>query len=225
MATMQPPDVFSRAPSPAPSQLHSYDNTAAATGNNTPSLSSSSVTSSASMKQVKNKLNSLPPRSLSEKFLESMVTLSALANANKDGRFPSTESENSFIETLSELPIFKSIPDYIKAAPVARNAAAAKAERDAKEADAAKEAEAAKAAASTPAGLAARFKREQAVKNAVDKAEALAKAATEAIQAADAVDPADHDRKAAAEAAASAASAAADDAWDAADAAKAAAAG
>ena len=131
----------------------------------TPSLSSGSVTSSASMEQVRNKLKSLPPRSLSDNLLKSMVTLSALANADKDGLFPSSKSQSSFIETLSKLPIFESVKVYIEAAPVARNAAAAKAERDA-EAKREAAADAAADKAQADAGPKARFKRKQAANQA-----------------------------------------------------------
>ena len=172
------PKVFSRAPS----QPHSYDATAAATGSATPRghanfsplNSDSTVSTLKTLQTAAREARKLPPKQLSKKFLESMVLLSALANADKDGLFPSRESQSSFIKTLSELPIFNSIPDYIKEAPVARNAAAAKAERDAEAkreaaadaaaaAAAAKEAEAAAKASTT--STAAQFNSEIAANN------------------------------------------------------------
>jgi flagellar biosynthesis/type III secretory pathway protein FliH len=87
------------------------------------------------------------PKQLSENLLKSIVTLSAFANADKDGKIP---EPNSFVKTLSALHIFDSVEAFIKAAPDARNkaveakeaaaaaaaAAAAKAEADAAKAEA-----------------------------------------------------------------------------------------
>jgi hypothetical protein len=159
--------------------------------------SSSSTLEKAAKRAVK-----LPPKQLSKNLLESIVTLSARANADMDGKI--TEPD-SFVTTLSALHIFESVKEYIKQAPAAAAAAAE---------DAAKEAEAALAA--TPANI-AKDKRVQEAKDAKDKAEALNKALTKAIQVAAAVEPTDLDGKAAADAAVEAARAAADNAWDASD--------
>ena len=220
-----PPKVFSRNQTPT----QSYDATAAVTGyatsrghanfspltspstsgSVTPLNSSSSVSTLKTLQMAAREAGKIPPKQLSEKFLESMVLLSALANADKDGDIPSTEN---FKNTLSNLPIFKSVKKYIEEAPDKAKSAATAAKNAAANAAADK--------AQAAAGTEARFKREQAANKAVAKAKALATAATEAIQAAEA-DPLDENKATAAEAAKTAA----DDAADAADDAKAAAAG
>ena len=186
MADMDKRKIFSRNQAPLD---QSYDATADSSGSVTPSESSGSVTPIATtMVQVKNKLNSLPPRSLSQKILESMVLLSALANADKDGDIPSPEK---FKNTLSNLRIFGSVQEYIDVAP-AKAKSAAKAAKNAA-------ANAAAHKAQAQAGPKARFKREQAANQAAAAAEAAAAAAAAANDAAKA-NPSDETKAAAAKA-------------------------